>query len=252
MPEPDDHLVRQHRRRMAIMVAIVVGVTAVAATEPLHRFVSSMIAVAEPVMHRHPVAGAVLFVLLSAVSAMVVFFSTAVVTPIAIDAFGPITTLLLLWVGWIIGGVTAYAIGRLLGRRVVSRFVDPRRLHEYERRASRLVTFGHVLLFQLAVPSEIPGYVLGLTGCRFRTFVAAVALGELPYAIGAVYLGESFLKRNYVLLFTIGIAGIALSWAAFRWAAATWTSDRDANRHEEHEEHVAIDDSGSERSASIR
>ncbi|MGZ8851966.1 MAG: VTT domain-containing protein, partial [Thermoanaerobaculia bacterium] len=127
-----------------------------------------------------------------------------------------------------------------------------RLLREYERRASRLVTFGHVLLFQLAVPSEIPGYVLGLTGCRFRTFVAAVALGELPYAIGAVYLGESFLQRNYVLLFTIGIAGIALSWAAFRLAAATWTSDRDADRHEEHEEHVVIDGSGSERSASIR
>lgn len=74
------------------------------------------------------------------------------------------------------------------------------------------MSFGHVLLFQLAVPSEIPGYVLGLAGCRFRTYVAAMVLGELPFAIGAVYLGESFLQRNYILLLATGIGGAAFSW----------------------------------------
>ena len=88
-----------------------------------------------------------------------------------------------------------------------------------------MVTFGHVLLFQLAVPSEIPGYVLGLAGCRFRTFAIAMALGELPFAIGAVYLGESFLKRNYALLLTIGVAGVLLSWVTFRRASKLWGSD---------------------------
>jgi len=92
-----------------------------------------------------------------------------------------------------------------------------------------MVSFGHVLLFQLAVPSEIPGYVLGLAGCRFRTYAAAMALGELPFAIGAVYLGESFLQRNYVLLLAIGISGAALSWMVFRRAAATWSSDGDVS-----------------------
>jgi uncharacterized membrane protein YdjX (TVP38/TMEM64 family) len=87
------------------------------------------------------------------------------------------------------------------------------------------VSFRRVLLFQLAVPSEIPGYVLGLSGCRLRTFIAATALGELPFAIGAVYLGESFLQRNYFLLLAIGMAGVALSWAAFRRATAMWSSD---------------------------
>ncbi len=82
-----------------------------------------------------------------------------------------------------------------------------------------MVSFRHVLLFQLAVPSEIPGYVLGLAGCRLRTYAAAIALGELPFAIGAVYLGESFLQRNYLLLLAIGVASVALSWAMFRRAS---------------------------------
>lgn len=222
---PNDRFVLQHRRRTALLVLLVLIATAVAATGPLHRAILSIIATAEPVIRQHAVAGAVIFVLLSALSAIVFFFSTAVITPVAVEAFGPLATLALLWLGWIIGGITAYGIGRRFGRPVASWFVDPARLGAYERRAKHLATFRHVLLFQLAVPSEIPGYVLGLTGCRFRTFVTAMALGELPFAIGAVYLGESFLDRNYALLLAIGMTGIAFSWVIFRRAATAWPSD---------------------------
>ena len=225
MTETNDRLIQQHRRRLASLLLLVLITTAVAASAPLHRAILSLIAAVEPMIQQHAVAGAILFVLLSAISAIVFFFSTALITPVAVEAFGPLATLALLWLGWIIGGVTAYAIGRLFGRRAVSWFVDPERLHDYERRARRLVSLRHVLVFQLTVPSEIPGYVLGLAGCRFRTYAIGMALGELPFAIGAVYLGESFLAGNYGLLFAIGIAGIAFSWVMFRRAATTWSSD---------------------------
>lgn len=222
MTHDGDRLARQHRRRFLILLAVVLVATLVAASEPLHRTTRSVLALAQPVIQEHVVAGGVLFVLLSGLSAMVVFFSTAILTPIAVEAYGRTITVLLLWLGWILGGFTAYAIGRLLGRRVVSWFVDPRRLRDYERRARSAVSFRHVLLFQLAVPSEIPGYVFGLARYRFRTFAAAMALGELPFAVGAVYLGASFLDRNYLLLFAIGTAGVLLSWLAFRRAAKMW------------------------------
>lgn len=225
MTGPDDRLLRQHRKRLALLFLLVLVTTAVAATAPLHRAILSLIARAEPVIQQHAVAGAIVFVLLSAISAIVFFFSTALITPVAVEAFGPLVALSLLWLGWIIGGITAYAIGRVFGHQVVSWFVDPERLREYERRAQRLASFGHVLVFQLTVPSEIPGYVLGLAHCRFRTFAMAMALGELPFAVGAIYLGESFLERNYILLLAIGITGIAFSWLMFRRAATTWWSD---------------------------
>ena len=225
MAQPADRFVQQHRRRLALLLVLVLIATAAAATGPLHRAILSIITAAEPMIHQHAVAGAVIYVLLSAISAIVFFFSTAVITPVAVEAFGPFTAFSLLWLGWILGGITAYGIGRRFGRPVVSWFVDPVRIRDYECRAKRLVSFRHVLLFQLAVPSEIPGYVLGLAGCRFRTFAIAMALGELPFAIGAVYLGESFLERNYALLLAIGLTGIAFSWVMFRRAATTWSSD---------------------------
>ena len=206
-----------------IVLALVAVATAMTAIAPLHDAARALIVRAAPIIQQHAVAGAVTFVLLSALSAMFVFLSTAVVTPIAVDAFGALVTLLLLWLGWILGGLTAYAIGRFLGRRVVAWLIDPRQLLEYERRAKRLVSFRHLVLFQLAVPSEIPGYVLGLAGAPLRTFLPAMALGELPFAIGAVYMGESFLAGKYVLLLAIGIVGAALSWAVFRRAARMWS-----------------------------
>ena len=219
-----DELTRKHRRRAAALLLIVLAVAAVATADPLRRAVQSAIDAVEPMVERHSFAGAVVFIVLSALSAMVVFFSTAVITPVAVETFGPWTTFFLLWLGWSLGGMAAYAIGRFFGRRAVTWFVDPKTVQAYESRARNAVSFGHVLLFQLAVPSEIPGYVLGLAGCRFRTFAAAMTLGELPFAIGAVYLGESFLRGNLLLLLAIGIAGVALSWAAFRRAAAVWAS----------------------------
>ena len=51
--------------------------------------------------------GAVLFVVMSAAAAMLAFFSTAVLVPVAVVTWGQTGTFVLLWVGWILGGVCA-------------------------------------------------------------------------------------------------------------------------------------------------
>lgn len=54
-----------------------------------------------------------------------------------------------------------------------------------------------------------------------------MALGELPFAAGAVFLGESCLERDYLLLLAVGATGVAFSWMMFHRAANAW-SDGDA------------------------
>ena len=217
-------LLREHRARAVLLLLMAVAIGALAATEPLHRVVVSVVDSVGRMVTDHALAGAMSYVLLSALAAMVVFVSTAVITPVAVEAFGLLPALLLLWLGWILGGVTAYAVGRFLGPRVAAWFIPAARLHDYEAKGAALVTFRHVLLFQLCAPSEIPGYVLGIAGCRFGRFLAGMALGELPYALGAVYLGESFLQRNYLALVVIAVAGVALSWLALRWVRPAWSA----------------------------
>jgi hypothetical protein len=53
-----------------------------------------------------------------------------------------------------------------------------------------------VMLFQFALPSEVPGYLLGVVRYSFLRYIAVVAVGELPYAVGTVVLGTSFVQRR--------------------------------------------------------
>lgn len=194
-------------------------VTAIAllAARPAHEWLLDRFADADLVIRQRPIAGMAVFVLLTAVSAMIAFVSSAVLIPVAIYVWGPISCFALLWAGWFLGGLAAYAIGRYLGRPVVRRLVRGEALERQERWArSGGGSLAAVLLIQLAIPSDLAGYVFGLIRCPLRSFVTALALVEIPYALGAVFLGVSFVERRLVPLVIVGVAGAALSVAALR------------------------------------
>jgi uncharacterized membrane protein YdjX (TVP38/TMEM64 family) len=141
----------------------------------------------------------------------VAFFSTAIITPVAVRTWGELASFVLLWSGWLLGGICAYALARSLGRPIVRTLASEAALARFENRLSARTPFGLVLLFQMALPSEVPGYVLGLVRYPFVKFVCALSIAELPFAVGTVYLGASFLQRRTVLLISIGCAGALLS-----------------------------------------
>ncbi|HEX5830246.1 MAG TPA: VTT domain-containing protein, partial [Gemmatimonadaceae bacterium] len=202
--------------RPLLLVALGGGLALVVASEALHDLVLHMLAATELAIAEHPVLGASTFVLLAALSAMLAFVSSAVLVPVAVYAWGVPTTVLLLWVGWIVGGLCAYGIGRLLGRPVVSRLMSRAALAQYEDRVTKHAPFRVVLLFQLALPSEIPGYVLGLAGYELRKYVLALALVELPFAIGTVSLGVGLLERRTAVVLGITLLGAIFGLWALR------------------------------------
>lgn len=183
-------------------------------SDGIYSWLISLVTAVGEIVSTRPVLGAVLFVLLSAASAMVAFFSTGVIVPVALVTWGAGGTFALLWLGWILGGIVAYSVSRFLGRRVVAALTSGEAL-AYGDRISAQAPFGLILLFQLGLPSEIPGYVLGVVRYPFLTYLTALALAELPYAVATVYLGDSFLERRAVLLVGIGLAIVGLSVLAF-------------------------------------
>jgi uncharacterized membrane protein YdjX (TVP38/TMEM64 family) len=200
--------------RALVLLVLLGGFVLLVSSSEFQDALSWMLAKAEPVIAEHPFWGAVLFLLLSAFSAMMAFFSSAVLVPVAIQAWGKLACVFMLWLGWILGGVCAYGIARYGGRPLVRRLTSHKGLERYEDRISRRTPIGLVLLFQLAVPSEIPGYVLGLARYGLRRYLMVLAIAELPYAVGTVYLGESLLKGRIPLLLSLGAVAIFLSaWA---------------------------------------
>jgi uncharacterized membrane protein YdjX (TVP38/TMEM64 family) len=200
----------QHRRVVILLVGVAL-LLALVAFDPAYAAVARVVAWAGPIIRDHEVLGVLLFVLLSAMSGVLFFFSTQPIVPLAVYAWGKPTTIPLLWGSWLLGAMVSYAIGRRPGRRLVRWLVPRQSAALYEEKIAARLSFPLVLLFQVAVPSEIPGLALGALRYRFRSFLAARAIAELPFAVGAVYLGDSFVRRQYVPLVAIAVGGVALT-----------------------------------------
>ena len=209
-------ILRGSRRILPIAILVSLGLLLVLA-RPVHAWLLSVFDGAATLIGDRNTSGMVVFVLLAAISAMVAFLSSAVLVPVAIQAWGPTTCFLLLWVGWFTGGLAGYAIGRFLGRPAVELLVRPASLQRYEGWTRSRKSLVPMLMIQLAIPSDLASYLFGLVRCRFLVFAAALALAEVPYALGAVYLGASFLERRILPLAVLGMAGVLISaWAVHR------------------------------------
>ncbi|WP_047855679.1 TVP38/TMEM64 family protein [Archangium gephyra] len=203
-------------KRVLLLLLVLGGLVLFASSDVFQSSLAWLLAKAGPVIQAHPFWGAALFILLSAFSAILAFFSSAVLVPVAIHTWGEAVCVLLLWCGWMLGGAGAYVIARAWGRPVVRRLVSNELFGRYEERISQHSSFGLVLLFQLAVPSEIPGYVLGLARYGLRRYLRVLAVAELPYAVGTVYLGSSLLAQRSFVLLALGLLGILFSTWALR------------------------------------
>jgi uncharacterized membrane protein YdjX (TVP38/TMEM64 family) len=197
-------------RQLPILIVAVIVAALLAYSEEIHRQVVNAIALAEPVITTSPVFGAIVFVVLAALSAMLVFFSGLLLVPIGIEAWGPLVCFLLLWVGWFLGGVVTYSIGRRFGRPAVLRMLSEEKMARYENRIPASSSFVAAVLTQLVLPSDISGYFFGMLGYRARVYLGSLALAELPYALGTVYLGTAFVQRQYLLLLSAAVVGMVI------------------------------------------
>jgi uncharacterized membrane protein YdjX (TVP38/TMEM64 family) len=207
-----------HNRRLIAFGVLVVLAAATVLIGPLHRWLLSIFAVAEGVMQSHQLVGMIAFVALAALSAMFAFLSSTLLVPVAIEVWGPAASAGLLWVGWLLGGLAAYGMGRSLGRPVTRLFVAPGTLDRYEGWIRARASLSRALLIQLAMPSDAAGYLFGIVRFPLLRFSAGLALAEIPYALGTVYLGVSFLERRLMPLLAVGLLGVLLGLLALRAA----------------------------------
>lgn len=126
-----------------------------------------------------------------------VFFATSVVAvlmpmltnlplvPIAVLAWGPWWTALVLWSGWVVGAALAFALGRH-GRTLILRSLPSVQRHA---RIDRLIHPQHrlwsLILLRMTFPVDVLSYALGLFSHRTTLLENAIstALGAAPFAL---------------------------------------------------------------------
>lgn len=167
-------------------------------------------------MTHHPLHHRRVILLLAAMSAMLSFFSSSALVPIGVFVWGPTTTALLLWIGGVSGGTFGYWIARTLGRKVVKRLVPEAPFRRYETFFRERARWQTILLFRVALQSELPSYVLGALRYPFPKYLPMMVLAELPYVIFVTYLGQSLIERNGMIFVVALVLGVSLTVVAFR------------------------------------
>jgi uncharacterized membrane protein YdjX (TVP38/TMEM64 family) len=163
----------------------------------------------EDIMADNPVAGAIVFFIFSALSALLAFATSVVMVPAANMAWGEPLTVLLLWSGWLTGSVAAYAVGYLAYPMLV-RWGYKEALDKYNKIVSHRMPFWLVFVLCLAIPSEVPGYVLGGVRYSLPRFIAAMGIAEGLYAAGVVWMGDSLTEAKPGVLLAGAAAMIAV------------------------------------------
>lgn len=166
----------------------------------MHGWLESFVEIFEEILSVYPVLSGVLFVILSAFAVFFFFFSSVIFLPSAILAWGEGVTFVLLWAGWVLGGMFTYGIGRWLGKSAIYHFVEREKFDRYTGFVRSDLPFWLVGLFTITVPAEVPGYLFGMARYTWWKFLAAITLAELPFVILAVYAGDTFLEGKYFML----------------------------------------------------
>jgi len=205
-----------HHRRVVLLAVVLVLVVAIGRSAPLQGALHDILTVVERLIRAYPRAGVALFLVLASLSAMLSFFSSTALVPAGVYVWGAERTMLLLWAGGVIGGVGGYWLSRSLGRRVALRFIPEAPFQRYEDFFRTRAHWQSVLLFRLALQSELPSYVLGALRYPFPRYLPIMALAELPFVAVVVYLGDAFLRGNSLVFTTTLLASLGLTVLAFR------------------------------------
>jgi len=151
--------------------------------------------------------GALIFLAVSTVSVIISPFSSIPLIPSAIIVWGKLLTLALLFVGWLTGAIFGYLIGCFLGEKVLRKYYSFEKIDYFKKQLSPRSQFWMVLLFRLAIPSEITGYTLGIIKYDFWKYLLATAISEIPFAVISIYSGDALLQGNLFYFSVILIIG---------------------------------------------
>ena len=198
------------RQQIIIFIIVVILALLVYSSFALQEKLISSLEEISIFIELNPVLGVFIFVIFSILSAILSFFSSIILVPIAIFVWGSTTTFLLLVGSWFIGAIGGYLIAKSLGRKIVSYFVNLKKLEHYEKIVSRDLSFISVLLLRFALPSELVSYILGILRYNFSKFILVILIPEIVFAIVAVYASEFFLEFRIFSFLGIALVGLII------------------------------------------
>jgi len=143
---------------------------------------------AEPireVVSANSVAGVVVFVVTSIVAVLVPLLTNLPLVPIAVLAWGPWWTALMLLSGWVVGATLSFALGRHARGWIVRHLPSVTRHADIDRLIHPRHRMGSLIMLRMTFPVDVLSYALGLFSPATSAADVAVssAVGAAPFAL---------------------------------------------------------------------
>lgn len=141
--------------------------------------------------------------------------SVAPLIPIASAIWGWQISGLLSLIGWTVGSLVAFQIGKKYGTPLIEKKEYFKKIRKFESVIPQRNKFLGIVLLRLTIPFDIISYAIGIfTQIDWKKYTLATFIGYAPMAFGLAYLGTFELKYQ-ILLILVGIVIITLFYYYF-------------------------------------
>ena len=135
---------------------------------------------------------------------------------------GPFTTGTACFIGWFLGALVAFIIGRHLGRSVLERFISFEKILKLESTIPPEGGFILIVALRMILPVDVASYALGVfSTVSFRIYSLATGLGIGWFSYAFSYGSVALINHDYVLLFGIGVASMLILYGSWKYARRT-------------------------------
>ena len=156
-------------------------------------------------------AGVVVFVVTSVVAVLMPLLTNLPLVPIAVLAWGPWWTALLLMSGWVIGAALSFALGRHARSWILRHFPSVTRHVHIDRLIHPRHRMGSLIMLRMTFPVDVLSYALGMFSPRTSVadIVLSTAIGAAPFAL-LFALFPTLSTTVQVMVFVVSTAVFAI------------------------------------------
>ncbi len=133
----------------------------------------------------YPRLAVLIFVATSVLAVLVPVLSNLALVPLAVLAWGPAWTALLLLLGWVIGAAASFLLGRHARLLILRRFPSVSRHADIDRLIHPRQRIGSLILLRMTFPVDVLSYALGLfsRNTTWAENAVSTAAGGAPFAV---------------------------------------------------------------------
>jgi len=167
----------------------------------------------EKYVRQNELLGLLIFLLIAILSALLSPLTNVPLIPIAVALWGVFPTMIILFVGWLIGDIIAYYIGRYIGGPLFRYIISAKRFDKWTEEIRKHTRFYMLLLLRVALPAEL-GYAFGIMRYPFFKYMLITFLAEIPFVLITTYASEAILEGNRLEFFSLVAILIVIFWGA--------------------------------------